>query len=292
VKRLQLTGKDLDEMMAREGGAPWVRWGWTRDAYRRFRNQGATRAAWERRLRGRQGEILIGGSVLGLASGPWVQRWEGWYARDPDTLDIAEQALVLDLDRGLERAWELQLGVGVLPWLEVYAFGGPSVLTWRWREVQVVPGDEDRRGTPELADKTVSTWKVGGRVGFAPFPVWPARPVLHAGVAYWQGTDSTTVVQPTITLDPLPPSWMVLVQLQPGAEIDLGRLAYAWVRADVAIPLAGRVAQEDATPGTLLDGRPRPDIADDGISVGALLGVTFRIHLRKEGRRRAAGPED
>ncbi|HMV66089.1 MAG TPA: hypothetical protein PKA64_04520 [Myxococcota bacterium] len=259
-----------------EGVAPWARLKLTPFQYVRATNRGIPLATMKSKARGRRGEILVGtGGVFGV--GPWGQHWEGWYGLDAADLRVIERAVSLDQQRDVETSWSFEAGAGVLPWLDVMAFGGVRVSGWTWRVQQIVEGDQEP--VDDVARKVVTTPFVGGRVDFAPLPAYPARPTLGLGAAWWGGTDQTRVIQVPSQLPTLQRDWMAIVQLAPGVEVDLGRAVHLWARLNVDVPVAGRVLQEDASDGPLLAARPQPTLDDDGVGLAAAVGLTGRIRV-------------
>lgn len=277
-RRLSLKG--LKEEEAAEGTSPWRRLRMTKFQYVRYRNSGIPLDTFRYRMRGRQGELLVGtGGVFGV--GPWGQRWEGWYGLDAADLSVIERAVSLDQQHDVDTTWQFELGVGIMPWLDVMAYGGTRASGWTWRVQQIVEGDEEPVDEPQR--KVVATVFAGGRVGFAPLPTYVIRPTISLGAAWWGGTDQTKVIAAPSQLPVLPRSWMVTLQVVPGFEVDLGRHVHLWGRVNLDFPVAGRVLQEDASDGPLLAARPEPTLEDDGIGVAGAVGVTARIRLA--GRR-------
>lgn len=276
LEQEKLTRDALSKYDGQEGSTPWKRLKMTRFQYLRQRNTRIPLDTFRYRMRGRQGEILVGtGGVFG--AGPWGQRWEGWYGLDAADLSVIERAVSLDQVHDIETTWQFELGAGVLPWLDVMAYGGTRASGWTWRVQQVVEGDEEPVDEP--ARKVVATWFAGGRVGFAPLPTYVARPTLSVGAAWWGGTDQSKVIQVPSQLPALPPDWMVTLQISPGFEVDLGRHIHLWGRLNLDIPVAGRVLQENASDGPLLAARPAPTLEDDGVGVAGAVGVTARIRI-------------
>lgn len=275
--RRRVTRADLARWEGQDD-PPWARVHLTEDAWRRWQNSGKTLSAWRDMSRGRMGELLLGGTAFTLAQGPWTQVYEGWYAIDAVNLEMSEQFVMQDQARGLRKAWELSVGGGVAPWLDVSLFGGSVVGGFRYRVQRVVEGEEPRPVDP--SEKAVPSWVVGGRITFAPMPTFPARPTLGAGVEAWFGTPREKVLEVPAGLASLPRNRMILLGLHPGVEVTAGRWIFLWARMDLGIPLSGRVAQERSAGGALLEGHPSADASDDGLSLGGGLGATLRLRLR------------
>ncbi|MCB9681306.1 MAG: hypothetical protein H6733_07510 [Alphaproteobacteria bacterium] len=284
----RLTRADLARYEDSEATAPWVPLGMTEGAWLRFQHSGLSLPDWRYRQRGHFGELTLGASALTLQQGPWTQVYEGWYAIDGFDLQLADQYVMHDLAPGLLRSWELSLSGGVLPWLDVGVYGGPRVTTYRWRVQRVVEGDEPVIKEP--ADKAVTTWHVGGRLLFAPMPTFPARPTVTVGMHGWWGTRREDAVEVSEDLESLPRSFLLLLHLAPGMEVDLGRYVRLWARADVEVPVIRRVADPARLGGALLPTTPTPDATDESVSVGGSIGLTLRLRLRPKLRTWPGGP--
>lgn len=277
-RRERLTLADLAAYEGRDDATPWDDLGLTKAQYVRMRNDGVDLPTFRRRLRGRMGELRVGGTAFTLGTGPWTQVSETWYARNALTLELADQIVVEDLDEGFWRAWEIDVGFGVLPWLDVGGFFGPQLITWRGRVQPAVEGEELRLREP--VEQVATTWHAGGRVQVAPGPAWPARPVVGVGVRWWSGRPrSDFLVAPDGVVEVQKP-WLLFLEVTAGAEVDIDRWLQLWARADLDFPLAGAPASEVRRGGALLPGAPSARSGDEPLAVGASLGFTFRIRLR------------
>jgi hypothetical protein len=276
AKAKRVTQDDLDAFDGREDAAPWERLHMNRVQYARYRNGGGTLDAFRKRMQGRQFELLIGtGFAFGV--GPWTQRWEGWYGLD-QTLTLIERATSLDQTRGMERTWSAELGFGLLPWLSVTGVAGTKITDWMFRVQQITEGETEPMDEPQ--SKVVGTFFAGGRLDFAPFPTFPARPTISAGAQYWQGTDQSKVMVVPEVLPLLARPNMVLVEVTPGFEVELGRNLLLWGRMNVDLPVAGRRVQQNSQADERLIGdRPTPTLADDGVGLAGAVGITGRIRL-------------
>lgn len=281
----KVTAEDLEKYEDSDVETPWDRLGMNRFQYVRYRNSGKSLQEWRAKLRGRQGEIVVGTGVV-VGQGPWTQAWEGWYGLDAADLTVVERATSLEQRKGLERTWQAELGVGVMPWLSVTAFGGTRMTDWYWRVQQRVEGDEEPIDDP--ARKVTPTWFVGGRVDFVPMPTFPARPTFSLGATHWWGRDPGRIIAVPDVLPPLHRDWVAALQLAPGFEVEVGKWLLIWGRFHLDLPVAGRFLQEDASDGPIIDARPRPTRSDDGIGTSGSLGLSVR--LRVPGKRGRPGP--
>lgn len=278
----RLRSADLRPYRQRDVPTPWEEVSLPADSWRRWRNSGKPLAWWRARVQGRQAELSVGLTLLGLAQGPWTQRYEAWYSIDPVSLRREDTWVLQDQQRGLLRSWEAHLGIGVLPWLELAGYGGPRVHTFRYRVQRIVPGNDPLINP--LADRPVTTWHVGGRALFAPFPTWPARPTLGAGVEMWWAEDRARVLAVPEGIPDLPRNRLLLAVLQPGVEVDVSTVLRVFARIDLGIPVGGRVGQTYLSGGgNLPSDRPGPSTEADSLSFGASVGATARI--RMAGRR-------
>jgi hypothetical protein len=286
-KRRKLTRDDTDDYEATDAVTPWEQRGLNKTSWRRWKNSGKSLVEWKARARGRQGEILVGLTALTVGQGSWTQVYEGWYALDDPTLETIETSTMIDQARGIERTWDFSLGVGIMPWLDVQAFGGPRIAPYQLRVQRIIENQDTIIDDP--IRRTVSSYIVGGRIGFQPLPTFPARPTLHLGAYYWRGVQHTRVVESPEELAVLDAPWMVIVQGGPGFEVDLGKYFYLWGRLYVDVPVAGRISEENAAAGPLLADRPRPDTTDDGVGIAGSFGVTVRLRIPTKGKKKTPG---
>lgn len=282
-RRARIPRSALDDYEGGELIPPWEGLALTPEQWRRWQNSGRTLADWRYRVRGRQGELLIGLSLVGVGWGPWTQIYEAWYAIDDFDLELSEQFVMQDLAPGLLRSWEGSLGVGVLPWLDVGVFGGPRVAPYRWRVQRLVENDDNPR-LLEPQEQVVTTWHVGGRVTFAPMPTFTVRPTVGLGVVAWWGRSQARTVAVPDGLESLDATRMVLLQASPGVEVSVTRHLNLWARADVEVPVARRVDGPVIFGGAALPGRPSPDADDEGVSVGGAIGATVMVRVRPKRR--------
>lgn len=271
----KVTQDDIDRYESQEGATPWKRLKMTPMQWRRYKNTGAELVSYQKKLQGRQAEISIG-TGFQVGKGPWTQHWEGWFGIDQATLGVVERAVSLEQQPGLERTWRLEVAGGVLPWLDVGFAMQSRVTNWSDNVRQYVEGTTGFR--EESHDKLLGTWTLTGRVGVAPFPEWPARPTMHVGAGVWMGTKPEKAVQPPFPAPGLQRNRLVLLQLEPGGEVDIGRWLRLWARFSLDLPVAGRVAQEDASVGTLLTDWKGVS-ARSGVGVSGSIGLSARIRL-------------
>ncbi len=279
---VKVTGADVRRYRTGEAEPPWSAVQLSPLSWQRWRNSGRTLVEHRSRARGRQGEILVGLQLIGIGSGPWGQDWDLWFARDPRTLQITEQYSQMDISPGLSRAWELSLGAGILPWLDLAVVGGVRLVPWRWNLRRLTIGDVER--PPETGERLETAPVVGGRITFAPMPAFPARPIVQLGVLHAWGTPSSRVIATPEEIQTLPAVRWLLAQVNAGVEVSVGKALLLWARAEVEIPLGRYVPDPLLRGGAALEGHPTPNTADESIAVGGALGATIRLRVRPKGR--------
>lgn len=284
----RLTFQDLEEMEGAGGLTPWERVGLTKGQYKIYRNSGKKLRDFKARLQGRKGEILVkAGMVVG--AGSLAQRHETWFALDNradvnniQAGDILDQALVQAQERGLGFGGQLELAVGLVPWMELGLFGNAWSAPYRYRFQREVEGIEgDRAGFEEASPLSVQG---GLRLGFVPMPAYPVRPTFHVGASYWQGSKVTRLqeVPGYLQTNQLRANNLVFVHAQPGFEAAAGKVVLFWAKFDLDVPVVGRSAQafnlaQEGFAGTL-SARPEQPGAP-AIGFGGSFGVAFRIRV-------------
>ncbi len=280
-------GRDeLDEMEARGGLTPWERAGLTKGQYRLYRNSGHKLIDFKKRLQGRRGELLFRLSMQ-VGSGPWAQQHETWYvqdgAADPTSLrraDILGELSVQTQQRALSLGGQLELGIGITPWMELGVFGGLRQAPYGVRYQRQLDGVETDLSALEAV--AAMSWQLGGRIGIIPFPAYPVRPTFHAGASFWAGSSLTAASEPPSYLavpQVLRPNNLLMAHVQPGAEVSLGRWVVLWTRFDLDIPIVGRNFQS-VSRGSLSGLVGRPSTATDtGFALGGSAGLLVRIRV-------------
>jgi len=280
----KVTMRDLDAMEDAGGLTPWERAGLSKGQYKLYRNSGAKLRDFKDKLRGRKGQILIRLSA-NVGSGPWGQEHDTFLAlqqgSDPNNFssdNVVDEMVVLRQATALAIGGQLELGVGATPWLDIGVFFGIKSAPYRSRFFVQVPNRD--QALPDPAQTTSVTWNAGLRIGVAPGPAWKGRPTLHVGASYWTGTRVSRVVSDVpdfLTALQTRPNNFVLLHIQPGAEVDLGRMVQIWARADIDVPVIGRSLQVFRTQGgDSLDPVPNQS-TQKGLSIGGSLGLTIRI---------------
>lgn len=279
-----ITADDLDRMEEKGGLPPWDRAGLTRSQYKLYRNSGTKLEDFKDRLLGRKGQILFRLSG-GISSGPWGQFHDTWYLIAADApADIRPRDVLDDIatqrqTRALSPGGQLEVDFGVARWMELGVFGGIRSAPYDYRFFKQAEGAV-AADPPDPTHRSAVSWHAGARIGFIPFPAFPVRPTLHLGASYWSGNNLLKIVQvPTyLTASLMRPNNMVLVHVNPGAEVSLGKWVLLFTRFDLDIPVLGRNVQSfnlETKDPELADSPV--GATDKGFGLGATLGVAVRI---------------
>ncbi len=289
----RLTRADLAEWEGREDVAPWDRLGMTRAQYLRFGNSGASLVEWRRRLRGRFGQVLVRGGV-GASGGPWGLHHEGrWLVAFDDASGQFYNAAIRQYQearREVSSTSQLEVGVGVAPWVEVGGAIGLRTAPFTYHFDQ--DDASDPVSTPGTTFRTPGrTSDIGARVQVVPLPTYQVRPTAHAGVFAWRGG---AVVPGEGPLKPLPAPRATYVQLGAGVEASAGRYLNLFARGHANLFAAGRwyAERQEGDVASLLD-FDEP-LREDPSGWGFQAGVQLRISLLPDpdDRVRAATHEE
>lgn len=265
----RVTRDDLEQYLDRDDRPPWERVGLSQQAYLRYANSGETLDAWRRSGWGRFGRVMLRASG-GFGPGPWSQRYEGKVLLSDQTLQPVDTAQVLEVRNASALTGDFEVGFGVLPFLDL-AFaaavhtGETSTLVDEDVQNQVaVPGNQ--------RDFAMSSWQLGARVGFAPFPRWPARPTAALGFASWKGSG----LQINERFPRLDAPTTTFLELVPGVEVDAAEAAAPFARAVIAVPVGGAPAQATRDGDDLIEAPPGPT-GEHGVGITVQVGILVRI---------------
>ena len=284
----KVTSADLDAMEDRGGRTPWDRVGLTRGQYKLYRNSGVKLRDFKDRLKGRKGELLfrLSGNV---GPGPWGQRHDTFYklaeGAQPGALkarDIADQRLVQSQTIGLSYGGQFEVGLGVTPWMELGVFGGLRAAPYEHRFYRQQEGDTS---ASSFQSSTALSMQVGARLGFIPLPAYPVRPTFHVGGSMWIGSalGSVAEVPAYLLASQLRPNNLLLVHVQPGAEVSVGRSVALWTRFDFDLPVLGRNIQQGSRGDGSLVGAPEA-VTAGGPALGGSLGILIRLRVGPDRR--------
>jgi hypothetical protein len=118
----------------------------------------------------------------------------------------------------------------------------------------------------------MSSWQLGARVGFAPFPRWPARPTAAVGIASWKGAG----IRINERFPRLDAPTATFVELVPGFEVDAAEAAAPFLRVAVAVPVGGASFRQTREGDDLLEDAPGP-IGEHGPGITVQAGMLVRI---------------
>ncbi len=286
--RSKVSFEDLAEMEEAGGLPPWEKAGLTKGQYKIYRNSGAKLRDFKAKLQGRKGEFLIKAS-FNAGPGPWGQVHDTWFVVDNETSlnDIQPGDLIADYDaQFLQNAMglggTLEIGYGVAKWVELTLHAGIKSAPYQYRLQPFVTGVEKDPG--DFTAAQVTPFFAGARIGLIPMPAFPARPTLHVGASYWQGTGFTSLVQVPgyLQASQSRPVWMILAHVNPGVDVSAGKWVSIWARFDLDIPVAGGNIVQALSQGSTPSDFPvaLPGAAPSaGFGLGGSLGLTVRIRV-------------
>lgn len=266
----KITRDDTAEYDQRDDTPPWVRAGLSERAWIRFSNSGDDLETWRADGNGRFTKILLRGSV-GYGRGPWSERYEGQVLLSDQDLQPVDAAQLLEVTGAGSIAGDVEVGFGVAPVLDLaVTLGARSGSTEYSVDEQVQNRPAIR--PPSATTLSTGTWQYGVRAQLAPFPRWPARPTLGIGVARWSGAGTPATDRfPALEA---PVAW--LVEVLPGAEVDLDGTFALTARAVYARPVVAAMVRETRSGDPLLSDPPAasgPAPAGVAFQVGVLVRV-------------------
>jgi len=242
---------DLAEYEGREDGTPWERVGLGQREYVRYQNSGKTLAEWRRMRKGRLGTIRLR-ALGGFGSGPYHHVYDGRYVLSADSGSFEPVAVesFQVLENGGGATFGLELGLGILPWLDVHAGIATRGIRYRgivYQEVQNEPGTVPR--PIEVAQSTVE-YTFGAE--FSPLPTYGIRPIAAAQLVIWQGrsVDKVFGLPPALSSFPTPNG--VFLRIAPGVELQAGKHVVLFSRVNVNARLAGSTLEEEISGGNVL----------------------------------------
>lgn len=245
--------------------------------------------------RGRGGHVLV--SLAGLGGfGSYGTRHDTRYAtidgRPADELtldDMAAETVLLAQGDAAAGGYHLELGYGVLPWMDLslHAGGLHSLLESRTQREVLDEAPEDL--APLDVFPTRGSWFVGAMLGVAPLPRSPVRPTIQGGVTVLTGPRLLSAITPPTVLqltNQVRANRRLLVRLQPGVEVHVGRTPLVlFLRGDAGIPVVGRTVQVfDRGAVDRLSSRPDP-FTSRRVLLGGLLGLAVHVDARPARRR-------
>lgn len=270
VRPPRLSAEDVRAMAEQDDAPPWERYDLTPGQYRRMKNAGSDPITWQDRLEGRQGRILIRGA-LGVSGGPFETEYDARWAVDASQAAVVQVDTYQQVMNGTAWSGNLELGVGLLPWLDLTGTFSSRVSTWRYLLHPETVGDARLPDAPTEASVNTSEW--GARVTVAPLPTSSVRPVVGVGVGHWRGAGRDRVVAlavPEVPALDAPRIW--LLRAGPGVEVDAMRDLQLFGRLDAVVPLSGGLLQEQASGESVLVHTAEPP-GGRGVGLAASVGV-------------------
>jgi len=176
---------DMASDMQTDGSKPWERVGMTPQEYLRYKNSRMNLYEWRMRQLGRKGQVLVRG-VVGYGRGATDGAYYGRQVRSATNVqDIVETTAWHSMVDGNAPRVGLEVGYGLLPELELGLQCGLS--SGRYT-VDIDTLTEDQYSNPvepdELSNRSI--W-YGAQALYAPFPVFPARPVVGMSFSSLRG---------------------------------------------------------------------------------------------------------
>jgi hypothetical protein len=273
--REKYTTDDLVQDMQTDGSKPWDRLSMSAQEYLRYKNSGMDLLEWRRRQLGRKGQVLLrlmGGYGTAPAGGKYYAR-QGLSATD---LSVVETYAFDTLVDGAAGRYGLEVAYGLLPELEVglqmgWTTGRYTVDIRKITEGQV----SNPREPDELANSAM--W-MGGQVLYAPFPVWPARPV--AGLSFstlrGQSIGSHYILDEGLPEFDRPTS--LRLGFIPGLEARMGKRLDIFLHVPLHFAIGGASGDQMKTGGGVLASMETGVTADPLKSVYA--GVQAGLQVR------------
>lgn len=265
----KLTRQDLEKYTTDEGDRPpWERIGMGQQQYLRFSNSGKDLETWRAEHRGLFGDLVVR-VVGGFGGGPWHQNYAAQLLRSDQTLQPIHTVQFLEVINGNTATAELELGFGVLPFLEVSGVGGLHTGQTTLLKDEDVQNQVPVPSSPQRVPMT--TYHLGGRVTLVPLPHHTARPLLAAGLVSWRGSG----VPAADNYVRIEAPQLVVMQLLAGGEVEASPNASLFARLGPEIPLGG-VPERTFDEGQGLEQIPQPT-GERGPGIIVQLGIQVHV---------------
>lgn len=276
IEAPKLTARDMQQYADRDDVPPWQRIGMNESEYVRYRNSGRTLNDWRVLARGRAARPILSLGI-GTAAGPWGQEFDGRRALDDATLTVVEVDEYQELDNGTGLVADLEASFGVHRWIEVgfaASFRNSPYQFLFHKEVENEPAPVDAPSTTRT-----SSWQLGGRAHFVPMSTWAFRPTGTVGIGVWKGSRLDQVIATESIpqgIVPLPAPSLVLLELGPGGEVDLGPNLTLFAKGLLELPVVATAYHEHQEGAALLATRGSPD-GTWGAGLQLTAGVRVRL---------------
>ena len=283
VRPVRITADDLERYRRSELTTPWERLGVTPRQYRQLTNRQLTVEALRERVAGRSGRLLVRGS-LGGGYGSGRVSYDARQAVDPTTSTVVAEQTTLAVVGGGGVAAELEVGVGVLPWLDL----GVGLLSRGGQHDWLVHSESTERPREPSARTTTTgaETELIARVTVVPLPVATVRPLATLGVSRWWGPSVSRFIDfgALPSLDPPARPAAVRVRGGLGAEVEVHPSLALFGRAELVIPVAGttieRSEQGDVGRLTFKDDRELRTARGGIVAVGLVVRTPPVLRLR------------
>lgn len=254
VRPARLSAEDLQRYQEQEVAPPWERLGLTPEQYRQMRNRGLDVQDYRARRAGRRGRIVFRGA-LGGGLAPSRITYDGRWVVDPETQDVLGLEATQRVIQGGGFGGELEIGLGLLPWLDLSVGYGSWGGTHDW--LVHFESQRNPREAPARTQVASSDQDLIARLTIAPFPLGPARPLAIVGVSAWRGPSVGRMIDfsTVAPLQPPPTASAIRLRIGIGGELDLDRRIRFFGRAEVLPTIGAFVpwSQEDGDPSLISD---------------------------------------
>jgi hypothetical protein len=237
--RVRLSEDDLDRLEQRQDMPPWERLDMGRSEYQNYKKSGATIEQWGHRKQGREGQLLL--RIAGSGGyGAYQHVYDGWYLLDGLSLDLINLREHVGMTYGAHGAFDLEWGVGLLPWFELGA-----AMTIHTSPFSYVINQQIENAL-YIADAPQTVWVPSYgltiRGTAAPFPTSVFRPTMTAGLGYWSGMSESSLIESPSLMDvgpTLTTPWYVFLEMGPGVEVSVSKGVNLYARVMAEFPLGG-----------------------------------------------------
>lgn len=272
----KLTNAQLDAYADREGVTPWERLDLSQAQYKRMRNGGYNVADFKARLRGRAGRVLLRGGLV-FGSGPFLVNADLRWAVDASTGgEVVRTEIFQEVIGGFAFGGFGEVGIGVLPWLDLALVGHTEVSTLTW--VLHPETVQDPRIPDEPTRSPVGAALLGGRATVAFLPDFEVHPTVSAGLGLWLGPGMATAVdESSVPAVEFPDPARVIVAFGgPGVEYQASEQVQVFGRIDLTAPLAGAgtVRQQFGDGSLTYTGTPK---GGSGMGVRGAFGIQVAL---------------
>lgn len=240
---------DLSEYEGREDGTPWERVGLGQREYVRYQNSGKSLDEWRAMRRGRMGTLRLR-ALGGFGSGPYHHTYDGRFVLAADTLQPVATESFQQLRGGGGSVFGVELGLGILPWIDVNAGIATRSIRYQatvYQEVQDEPGT-----VPRPLEVSQSTVEYTAGVIVSPLPTYPVRPIAGAQIMFWSGRPVEKVLGLPPALRSFEQPSGIFLRLSPGVEVQAGKHVLLFSRVNINTRLVGGTLVQDRSGGDIL----------------------------------------